>query len=71
MGYAARVCSYCKKHLGWVKADNFAPNEQGKLPISHGICPECRKREMAKMQQYLSANPPSETAKRMTGDAAR
>jgi hypothetical protein len=40
------ICSYCKKDMG--EKEGF--DREG--AISHGICPECLEKEMAKIENY-------------------
>lgn len=41
-----RVCSYCQKAMGPAE---HTSNERGR--ITHGICPDCLKKERAKFEK--------------------
>jgi len=38
-GKLKTICSWCKKELGEIEADNISGDE-----ISHGVCSECHKK---------------------------
>lgn len=65
MGYALRVCGWCKKDMGRVGGANFVPDEQGNPPISHGLCPHCA---FSHFGVKLPQTEPSHLAKQLAGD---
>ncbi|MFA6003833.1 MAG: hypothetical protein WC881_07180 [Elusimicrobiota bacterium] len=38
-----KVCAWCQADLGRIAADSNLPN-----PISHGMCPACKEREISR-----------------------
>ncbi len=43
------VCSWCDSSMGW-KDFEFQTKDIIQRPITHGICRECLKKEMAKIE---------------------
>jgi len=43
------VCSWCNGYMGW-KEFEFSARDEIHRPITHGICRECLKKEMAKIK---------------------
>ena len=48
------ICAWCERFLGLKDAPGDQP---AKSPISHGICPECKRKVEAETAAYVS-NPP-------------
>lgn len=50
------TCSWCKRDMGYK-----APIDDNS--VSHGMCPECLKRQQAEVEEYFAVNPLGQEAR--------
>jgi len=48
------VCSWCGRSIGMKECICSAPQELPKNPVTHSICPECHKKELAQIKATLT-----------------
>jgi len=65
-----RVCSYCKRikldNQKWEQMENYV-SQRSRAEFSHGICPDCFQRAVAKLEMQGVA-PPEQTERKDHGE---